>query len=194
MAGFATTLLLSILWLKVVTYTPGSLLHYAPLLLLWSGGGLIGGAALGIGWGWLGTRTGAIVGGIVGGVAGCVVANGAVFLYLSMARPSPEPIPNIEPVVTTARGSWGDTETQTYTVTLPIETVQKHYEEQMSQYCEGGWRFETLPQDKCEGYSLCRRAECNIPRPVLKQYCIVNLYAVSEMETKVVHVEAWEVF
>ena len=193
-AGLVTTASLSILWLKVVTHVPGSLLYYAPLLLLWGGGGLVGGAALGIGWGWWGGKPVAAVGGMVGGIIGCLVLSGASFIYVDMARPSPKPLPNVEPVIGTASGSWGYTEDQTYTVTLPIEAVQEYYEEQMSQYCEDGWRFETLPQDECEGYSLCRRAECDIPRPVLEQYFIVSLYAVSEIETRVVHVDAWESF
>lgn len=75
-----------------------------------------------------------------------------------------------------------------YTVNRPLDEVQHHYEAEMTQYCEDGWRFKNT-KDMCASYHLdCRVAICEIPRPFVRnppQTFFVYLRSISETETDV---------
>jgi hypothetical protein len=191
-AGGGTVVFLALLWL-VISSAPAEYF----LLLLWGAGGLIGGAAFGLVLGKLAAKPGAVIGGVAGGIVGGVVVGLIVpvvmYLYLSIPRPSPKPLPSVDKRAFTSGASWGFDRVQTYTVTLPIDQVQEHYEGQMARYCQEGWQFEI--RSDCwefeEGIP-CRFARCDIPRPVFDQYFTVTLYSLSETQTRVVHTDSWE--
>ena len=150
-------------------------------------GGAIGGVTLGA---LYDAKLIAAVGGIMGGIAGCILLTVGVVVYTVVPWPSPKPYPGAEVETQMGGGSWGASQSQAYTVTLSLDEIQQYYEEQMTRYCQGDWRFRALSE--CEGYSLCREAECEVRRLWLEQYFKVRLYSVSETDTEVFHVDTWQ--
>jgi hypothetical protein len=158
-------------------------------LMVLGSGGLIGGALCGIIFGALNKRAGVIIGGFVGGIAGCVLATVGTLFYAATPWPSPRPYPGAETHIELGGGSWGPSRVQTYVTTLPLDTVQHHYEDQMNQYCVDDWQFEGLSDTE---YQLCRQADCQIFRLGLEQYFRVHLCSVSETQTMITHIDAWQ--
>ena len=130
------------------------------------------------------------LGGMIGGLVGPFLLLIGVWVYSVIPWPSPRPYPGTKMETQWGGGSSIRSRSRTYAVALSLDEIQRYYEKQMKWYCQGDWRFRALPD--CEGYSLCREAECEIRRLWQEQYCRVTLYSVSETETSVYHVDFWE--
>ncbi len=152
-------------------------------------GGIVGGAICGTIVGMLESKVGVVIGGVRGGMGGCVLAAIGMVFYAAIPWPSPQPYPGAQPLIEGGGGSWGPSRSQTYTVTLRLEDVQLYYEEQMSQHCEGAWRFESFSDAKSP---LCREAFCQVPRPLLEQYFRVHLCPTTGAQTVVTHIDTWQ--
>jgi hypothetical protein len=154
-------------------------------------GGAIGGAICGMIVGLVNdTKAGAVIGGMIGGLGGCVLAMAVTFVYVEIPWPSPKPYPGVEMRIEYGGGSWGVSQSQVYTATLPLNDMQHYYDSQMKRYCKDTWQFET--RTDYPEYSLCRLAECEIRRLWLEQYFRVSLCSTSETETLVTHIDIWQ--
>ena len=111
-------------------------------------GGLIGGAVCGAIFSPVNAKTLSIVVGGVGGIGGCILFAFGTLVYAATPWPSPKPYPNVEVDNHTGAGSWGLFQTQVYTVTIPLNDVQQHYDAQMQKYCETPWEYETFNDDE----------------------------------------------
>ena len=57
------------------------------------------------------------------------------------------------------------------------------YQDEMPQYCSHEWQF-TPTKIACQGYMLCLVAECEIPRPLVKEPQLFTVYLRSMAETQ----------
>ncbi len=142
--------------------------------------------------------------GLVGLSTGVLVLGGASLSYLRTPYFSPRPCPGSQVASqTVAPGSWGLARIQTYTAEQSITAMQRYYEKQMKQYCEGTWQFEqqikrnnpTCPPDGAmvgEEEPLCLEAQCEIPRPWLEQYFEITLCQIDATHTQVEQIDRFE--
>ena len=157
-------------------------------LLVLGIGAMIGGALCGLIVSKYGT-VGITIGGIVGGIGGCALAMIGTMIYAGLPWPSPQPYSGASVQMEGGAGSWGPSHVRTYTVAMPLNTIQQYYESQMKRYCENTWTFSTLSDSEC--YS-CREASCKIRRLGLEQYFRVRLHPISETQTEVIQVDHWQ--
>ncbi len=121
----------------------------------------------------------------------CALLFAYVFVYPAIPWPSPQPYPGVKLVTSEgAPGSYGLARTHVYTVSFPLNDIQHYYEKQMRQYCKNKWQFEE--RKNYERQSQCRTAWCEIPRLWMSQSFHIDLYSLSEAETRVVHTDFWE--
>ena len=127
--------------------------------------------------------------GIAGICCGFFAGTMAVFWYAGTPWPAPRPIADQNVLVEETVGSWGYSKFETYTITLHLDDVHRHYESQMAKYCVGTWEFEPY-QD--EEYAPCVRSGCQIRRWGLEQFFEVHMCAISETESIVSQVSRWQ--
>lgn len=108
--------------------------------------------------------------------------------YASQLAPFPAPYPGV-----TAKEVWREighgqynTHTYEYTADVSLTELKDHYQNEMPHYCANDWQF-TPTQRNCQGYVLCLVAECEIPRPLIREPQLFTLYlrSISEMQTNV---------
>jgi hypothetical protein len=162
--------------------------YCVPLIAL-TGLGALTGAIWGIAVAFFG-ETGCIIGPILGGIPACFVIVLILTWYAIMPWAAPRPYPGSDVEMSGGTGAWGQFRNQKYVVSLSLNDVEQYYRKQMSKYCEGAWEF-VAPED-CSDYSSCRSARCEIRRFAAEQRFTVDLYAISEKETKVSQWDAWQ--
>jgi hypothetical protein len=135
-------------------------------------------------------RAGYVIGAIVSIIPAGLLAVAGLTWYAITPWSAPLPYPGSEVEVDGGTGSWGHFRNQTYTVSLPLEEVERYYLEQMAEYCAEQPEI-AVPED-CEGYAICRSVSCDIRRLWAEQRFEVRLYEVSESETEVSQWDAWE--
>lgn len=121
-----------------------------------------------------------------------VVGVTAWFAYLTTPFSYPAPYPNAEVKETwrdVGHGQYGAVHFE-YVADVPLQKIEDYYRLEMQNYCVDGWQFAETDV-ACEGYDVCRTAECEIPRPLVKgaQYFSVYLRSVSESQTDVLYIQ-----
>jgi len=133
------------------------------------------------------------------GILGVLVLFAPLLLLLGVAWytntpwASPQPYPGADATRSTSPGAWGAFSNQRYSVLLPIDEIERYYDEQMAKTCEGDWTFGVKSDcpdfDAC---SICLEAQCEIHRLWMEQRFRVSLCPVSETRTAVSQWDAWE--
>jgi hypothetical protein len=121
----------------------------------------------------------------------CCCLYGGLYGYLaykSKTFPSPAPYPGAmaeEIWRDVGHGRYGTTVFE-YVVEVPLDEVERYYEAEMERYCADGWQFMDT-ELVCPDYPTCRVAECEIPRPFVKdaQFFSVYLWSTSVTHTNV---------
>lgn len=72
------------------------------------------------------------------------------------------------------------------TIPFPAPASEQYYNWEMEQYCVDQWEFVDT-EISCDGYTKCRMAECEIPRPFVEdaQFFSVYLRSLSKDQTNV---------
>ena len=124
----------------------------------------------------------------------CCLTGGGIYgawFYMTVPFPAPAPYPSstVEqsgPHIGSGRRSiWFE-----YTATITLDEIQRYYEAEMKQYCLEGWQFVET-DNACQGYTTCRVAECEIPRPFVDdaQFFLVYLRSISATQTNVFYIQ-----
>lgn len=113
-------------------------------------------------------------------------------IYTTVPFPSPVPFADAK-----VEESWRDVGHGHYgTIGFEYEAehsladLEQYYNSEMAQYCVGQWQFVET-KISCDGFTKCRMAECEIPRPFVEsaQYFSVYLRSVSESQTNVPYIQ-----
>jgi hypothetical protein len=170
-----------------------SLRRFVEGVTILGAGGAIGGGVCGAGIGLFGDRKAIVVAvGVVGGLGGFCLTTASLLVYASSPWPAPQPYPGAESTASGvgAVGSWGLVRSEEYTVSLPMDEVERYYGEEMRRYCTGEWQFQE--SSECEEHCTCREAECRIRRPWMEQYFRVTLRSISESQTSASQEDLWQ--
>ncbi len=124
---------------------------------------------------------------IVAGLSPIIICSAFMgyMLYAAATFPSPEPYPGA-----TAKEVWSDighgqydVVTYEYTVDRSLEELKYYYSTEMQRYCLPGWEFAPTYLD-CQDFAQCYTAECEIPRPFVKDAQFFSVYLRSNSETQ----------
>jgi len=126
---------------------------------------------------WWGLLVAGLVLPVVGVVGGCALLS---WVYATGSVPQPYPGVPLTVERGVPQGRCCDADIIEYRVPLPLETVRQHYDQQLSRYCVGSWRWEPT---QWAGYSTAERMMCEIERRVGFQYFTVILYSNDSSET-----------
>ncbi len=86
-------------------------------------------------------------------------------------------------------GAAGSSVGTSYAISLPLDELQRYYDDQMEKHCEDDWEFTEIEIKDSES---CIEAGCTVASFWSEQYFSVLLCPITEIKTDVWHVDYYD--